>query len=282
MKESFYSKSLENLTFTDDYMFGEVLKDPELCAGLIERLLKIKVDHIEYPELQKSIKPTYESHGVRFDVYVKDSDKVYDIEMQNKDYSEILLRSRYYQSMIDADNLLKGHIYKDLPESFVIFICKNDPFNLGLPCYTFKTSCQETAINDKTDKTIKLFYNASAWDKSEDEELKSFFKFVCSNKAESSFTKTLSQRVRETINNEEFISRFMAVNLHDYDIMEESRNEGLAQGRAEGRVAGMAEGAREAKIQTAKNMLKMKLGSIEQIAQVSGLSIKEVEELAGK
>ena len=74
----------------------------------------------------------------------------------------------------------------------------------------------------------------------------------------------------------------MAVNLHDYDIMEESRNEGLAQGRAEGRVAGMAEGAREAKIQTAKNMLKMKLGSIEQIAQVSGLSIKEVEELAGK
>ncbi|MCR5217251.1 MAG: hypothetical protein K6D58_01090 [Treponema sp.] len=40
--------------------------------------------------------------------------------------------------------------------------------------------------------------------------------------------------------------------------------------------------SREAKIQTAKNMLKMKLGSIEQIAQVSGLSIKEVEELAGK
>ncbi len=60
------------------------------------------------------------------------------------------------------------------------------------------------------------------------------------------------------------------MNLHDYDIMEESRNEGLAQG------------AREAKIQTAKNMLKMKLGSIEQIAQVSGLSIKEVEELDKK
>nr|MCR5217286.1 hypothetical protein [Treponema sp.] len=81
------------------------------------------------------------------------------------------------------------------PESFVIFICKNDPFNKGIPCYTFKTSCQETAINDKTDKTVKLFYNASAWDKSEDEELKNLFKFISSNKAESSFTKTLLERM---------------------------------------------------------------------------------------
>ena len=41
----------------------------------------------------------------------------------------------------------------------------------------------------------------------------------------------------------------MAVNLHDYDIMEAGRKEGLT------------EGAREAKIQTAKNMLVEKIQS---------------------
>ena len=266
MKESSRFKPLNKLTFTDDYMFGEVLKDPELCAGVIERLLKIKVDHIEYPELQKTIKPTYESHGVRFDVYIKDSDKVYDIEMQNNTYDEILLRSRYYQSMIDIDNLLKGHIYKDLPESFIIFICKNDPLGKKLPCYTFKSTCLETEITNKTDKTVKVFYNASAWDKTENEELKSFFKFICNNKAESSFTKSLLQKVRETIKNEEFIARYMAVNLHDYDIMEAGRKEGLT------------EGAREAKIQTAKNMLVEKI-PIETIVKCTGLSIEEVKNL---
>ncbi|MBE6355052.1 hypothetical protein [Treponema sp.] len=118
----------------------------------------------------------------------------------------------------------------------------------------------------KTDKTVKVFYNASAWDKTENEELKSFFKFICNNKAESSFTKSLLQKVRETIKNEEFIARYMAVNLHDYDIMEAGRKEGLT------------EGAREAKIQTAKNMLVEKI-PIETIVKCTGLSIEEVKNL---
>ena len=58
----------------------------------------------------------------------------------------------------------------------------------------------------------------------------------------------------------------MAVNLHDYDIMEAGRKEGLT------------EGAREAKIQTAKNMLVEKI-PIETIVKCTGLSIEEVKNL---
>ena len=40
--------------------------------------------------------------------------------------------------MIDIDSLLKGAVYSELKESYVIFICTSDPFESGLPVYTFE------------------------------------------------------------------------------------------------------------------------------------------------
>ncbi len=34
-------KPVEELTFTDDFMFGYVLRDPEICKTLLETLLGI-------------------------------------------------------------------------------------------------------------------------------------------------------------------------------------------------------------------------------------------------
>ena len=58
----------------------------------------------------------------RLDVYVKDSDRVFDIEIQNNPELNLAKRTRYYQSMLDIDNLLKGEDYDTLKESFIIFI----------------------------------------------------------------------------------------------------------------------------------------------------------------
>ena len=44
-------KSLDELTFIDDYMFGEVMKNKDICKGVIERLTHLKIRDIEYPEL---------------------------------------------------------------------------------------------------------------------------------------------------------------------------------------------------------------------------------------
>ena len=68
-------KKFENLKFTDHYMFEKVLQNHEICKELLERLLKIKIDHLEYPEIEKTISPYYETRGVRLDVYLKDSDR---------------------------------------------------------------------------------------------------------------------------------------------------------------------------------------------------------------
>ena len=50
-------------------MFGCIMKNEYICRGVLERMLHIKIGKIEYPTLQKSISPFYESKGIRLDVY---------------------------------------------------------------------------------------------------------------------------------------------------------------------------------------------------------------------
>ena len=107
-------------------MFSALMKDPKICAGVIERVLGIKADKIKYPTIQKELKPYYETHGARFDIYVKDSKKVYDIEIQARLKNNLPKRARYYQSLIDCN-----------------FICKNDLFGKGFSRYSFKEICDE-------------------------------------------------------------------------------------------------------------------------------------------
>lgn len=103
-------KQREELGISNDFLFGKVMRNPELCKELLQRILPdITIDHVEYPELQKGIKPDVDAKSVRLDVYVKDEkDTVYDIEMQTTDTKELPKRSRYYQSMIDLQLIDKG------------------------------------------------------------------------------------------------------------------------------------------------------------------------------
>ena len=71
---------------------------------------------------------------------------------------DIYLRTRYYQSMLDTDNLLKGEHYSNLPECFIIFICNYDPIGDNLPSYTYKTCCIENPSRVMKDKITKKFY----------------------------------------------------------------------------------------------------------------------------
>ena len=69
--------SWEELSISNDFLFGKVRQNPELCKELLQRILTdLKTDHIEYPELQKSIKQDLDAKSVRLDVYVKDENGV--------------------------------------------------------------------------------------------------------------------------------------------------------------------------------------------------------------
>ena len=49
--------SWEELGICNDFLFGKVMQNPELCKELLKRILpELEIERIEYPELQKTIK----------------------------------------------------------------------------------------------------------------------------------------------------------------------------------------------------------------------------------
>ncbi len=223
-------------------------------------------ERIVYPELEKELTAYYESKSVRLDVYVKDSDKVYDIEMQNQPSNFLPLRTRYYQSMIDVDNLLKGDDYSNLKESFIIFICTFDPFNNALPCYTFKSICKENTNIELNDKTSKVIFNSTAYDKEKDVEISAFLKYIKTQEATDDFTNRLKTFVEKAKHNKELRSYYLSMNIHDSDIRRVAFQEGIEQG------------AEQKAIETAKNMLIDKI-PLEQIVKWTNLPLEKIQEL---
>ena len=263
-------KPVEELTFADDFMFGAVMRDKEICKGVIERLLKIQVDHIEYPEMQKSLQPYYHSRGARFDVYVKGSNTVFDIEINTYREEDVWLRTRYYQSILDTDNLLRGEPYKKLRESYILFISLEDPFRKGFPSYTLIQVLKEEPSAQIDDRTHKVVYNASAWKNAEDTSIRNFLRYVYENTPEDDFTDTITRRVSKLKADEIFKGDYRQVTIHDYDILERGIEKGLKAGREEG--------ARANALENARNFLKNGV-SPEIVAKSIGLEMDEVLKL---
>ena len=264
-------KPIEDLTFTDDFMFGRIMQNPEICKGLLERLLEIKIEKVEYPTLQKSISPHYKSKGVRLDVYVQDSNRVFDIEIQNHLDENLPKRTRYYQSMMDVDLLLKGKNYTQLKESFVIFVCKEDFFGENMPCYFFTNTCRDKPDLQLGDKSYKVIFNASAFENEKNLEKKSILEYIIDKKSTSEFTTKLDTLVEQTKLNEIFKGDYMAWGLAEFDAEQRGKKEGYSAGVSDG----IQQGEYKAKIETAKNLLAMGL-SIENICKATDLSIEEV------
>ena len=264
-------KPVDELTFTDDYMFGYVMRNEEICKGLLERLLQIKIERLEYPELQKSITPHYENKGVRLDVYVQDSTRVFDVEVQNILDDELPTRTRYYQSMMDIDLLLKGKKYSELKECYVIFVCKDDFFGENLPCYSFSNLCHEKTNLELGDKTHKIIFNASSFSKEKDLERKSLLEYIRNKKSTSDFTKMIDQLVEKTKENQTFRGDYMAWGLAEQDAEKRGYNAGIADG--------ISQGAEQAKIDTAKKML-LNLIPVDVVAECTGLPLETIQKLA--
>ena len=267
---SYTIKPFEELEFSDDFMFFKVMQDDEICKELIERLLKIKIEHIERPVLQKEIRPYYQSKGVKLDVYLKDSSHIYDVEMQNVTKEALPKRLRYYQSMVDADALLRGEDYTALNDSHIIFLCTKDPMNRGLPVYTFLETCKEDSDILLNDGTHKYFFNAAAAELSEDVEIRAVLNYIMNQEASDSFTERINQFVNRVKADEEARGEYMIESLAIQDSKREGRKEGIVEGR------------QEKAVETVRNLLKMNVLSLEQISQATNLPLDEIQKLAEK
>ena len=261
----------EQATLANNFIFYKVMRHhPDACKHLIEMLLNIKIERMEMHN-EEVIDLDHDAKGIRLDVFAKDTNKMYDIEIQATDTFDLPERSRYYQALMDLDTLKEGQKYKNMNDSHVIFICLEDIFKTGLPVYTFEYTCKEDGKTKLNDRALKHFFIAKTCAKMiEDKEVRSFFEFLISNKASNEFTSNLNKYVTDAKHNMQWRFQYMTfARIQTY-----AREEGIAIGEQRGE--------QKKAIEAAKNLLKMNVLTNEQIAQAEGLSIDEVKQLAAE
>ena len=231
-------KPFEALEFSDDFMFKRVMKDESICKGVLERILGVEIGHVEYHESEKTLDSSYDSKGIRMDIYLASGNARYDIEMQTRPQKAIGKRARYYQSSMDIDALEHGEDYEKMKYSYIIFICLHDPFGENYCRYTFKESCQENPDVPLEDGTVKVILNAGGDTRNESLEMKRFLNFVSGrNDSEENEYDELIDRIENKIISErksfEGRHEYMMVSLKYQDMMREGREEGREEERIE-------------------------------------------------
>ncbi|MDE5614021.1 MAG: Rpn family recombination-promoting nuclease/putative transposase [Treponemataceae bacterium] len=256
----------ERATLADNFIFCKVMTEtPDLCKELLEMLLGIKIDRIEQPLAEHSLKADYGSKGIRLDVYVKDgTGRCFDIEMQTTTRRDLARRARYYQGLMDIDGLDSGEYYGELKDSYIIFLCLDDPFDRRLPVYTFFTACEEDRTFSLDDGIHKIFYNAAKHAIMPSGELRSFFRFLAGTADESALSGRLADMVEHAKTNGQWRQQFM------------TWEEEIRLREKEAFAAGAAERAEEVAVETARRLLGMNL-ALEKIAEATALPLEQVE-----
>lgn len=235
-------KEWEDLTIADDYMFKLVMSHKRICKHLLEMILGIKIRKLMDPKTEHPIKNSYESKGIRLDVYVEgDENTIYDIEMQVRKYSEAYLghRTRYYQSVIDMDALHAGVKYHKLKKSIIIFICPFTLFDGQHHLFTFKNTCQEDKSILLDDGTSKLFLSTKGTLDDVDSKVKNFLDFVDGLPVKDVWVDKIKDLIAKLKQDEREKANYMTYQMKIEEEREEALEEGIAKGRKEERTDGI-------------------------------------------
>lgn len=249
---------LSRLRLMDDDFFSEALngkKDAvEFILNTILGRTDLKVRHtaaqVEYKSAVK--------RSIRLDIWAEDSaGRIMDIEIQRSDRGTGAKRARYHSSMIDRTLLAKGEDFDDLADTYVIFITENDKFDAGKPLYHIGRTIDELGHQSFGDGAHIIYVNGS-FQETEHPIGRLMHDFHCQN-ADDMVNPVLAEEVRALKETE-------GGQRHMCRLLEEMREET----------------AHEKAVETAMRMLERGKDTCEEIADLTGLPIAEVQELEEK
>ena len=193
------------------------------------------------------------NRSVRLDILVTDSTGAkLNVEVQRSDKGAGRKRARYNSSMMDANLLKKGEDFDKLPETWVIFITENDVMGKGLPLYPIERCF--LGSGERFEDGSHILYVNGAY-RSDTPIGKLMHDFSCTDAADMYYG-TLADRVRFFKESKEGIEIMCRA-------MEDMRNQTLKEGMKE----------------VALRMLAAGKYALEEIVNISGLSLEEVKQL---
>ena len=255
-KKQEIEKKWESLTIQNNFVFGKVMEsNPDLCRRLLEKILRVRIKEISYPEREKTIEMRSDSKGIRIDVYVEDKNKnrSFDIEMQVANNDVLEDRMRYYQDLIDMDKLQKGtKKYRKLGETYIIFICPFDYLKDKRHIYTIKERCEENPELKWRNKVTKIVLNAVGEKDDVSADVKAFLDYVAGQQVNNKFVEELDETVRQVKTNEKWRLEYVTYEL----ALQEREEKGEERGRKEGRKEGLEEGRKEERLNSIRTIME--------------------------
>ena len=168
--------------------------------------------------------------------------------------------------MIDRTLLSKGNDFEDLVDTYVIFITEKDKFGMGIPLYHIERKIAEMDNALFGDGAHILYVNGEY--KNLEHPVGSLMHDFNCKDAKDIVNPLLAEEVRYLKETEGGRSQMCR-------LLEEMRNEAAEKAKAEGK----AEGNHEKAVSTALKMLA-KGYETEEIAEITGLALEEVQKLA--
>ena len=254
-----YAEYIAELRLIDDVMMTCCFDGNIEAAQLLLRITLNKPDLIVLLVTTQKLIKNLHGRSLWLDIYAKDGENEYDVEIQRADSGASPKRARYHSSMMDANALNPKDKFSNLHETYVIFITENDVLGMGLPIYRIDRTILETGAAFGDGSHI-VYVNGECQDETPLGQL--MHDFFCTDPKEMHY-KELAESVRYHKEDEQGVKEMGS-------IMEKFRKD----------VTEIAE--RNTKIHFAKKAIAEGKFSHEEIADLCELPLRDVEILAGK
>ncbi len=266
---------LKKIPVSNHYAFSSVFThDLEVTGEFISALIGKPISKVVIADRDKVMEEAFDAKGIRFDVYLKDEEgESFDLELQISDERSIEKRVRYYQSILTADALSKGERYRELKDSYVIFICVgNDPIGLGKTVYEIENTIVSAGNRLFKDGIHSYIFNfSSSRESSGNQVIEEIANYFYNDDVTGKLTKRIDEIVRELNNNVTWREKVMTWEQEKEALAETYFEKGKAEGKAEGLVRG--------KNEVALAMLK-KGFDVSVIMEITGLSECDIRKLS--
>ena len=251
-------EAIKSLCLLDDNLmtlvFDRNIEATELLLDVILQRNDLRV--LEVVAQREYKNPMHDGRSITIDIYALDGEnKVYDIEVQRASAGADVHRARFHSSMIDTKMLKAGQEFKDIHDSYVIFITADDVMGAGRSLYHVNRTIEETGayFNDGS----HIIYVNGSYKNDNDPVGKLMHDFRCLSSVDM-FYPILAKQVRyfkETEGGQEIMCQVF---------------EDLAEKRVT-----------EEKKAFARRLIARGKQTLEEIAEDTDLPLEEVRELAG-
>ena len=252
-----YKGIIKNFTLMSDIFMRNVFKQRECLEYVLQVIMEKQDLKVIDQIIQKDYK-NLQGRSAIMDCVARDSEgKQFDVEIQQDNEGASPKRARYHSGLMDMNTLNPGQDFDELPESYVIFITRDDILGYDFPIYHIDRHIKE-ADDSFQDEAHIIYVNSR---KQEGTELGRLMHDLHCKNADEMHSPVLAKRVHELKDTQKGVELM----CHE---MEKIYSEGMESGEKRGEL--------KAKKETALSLAEMGL-PVEKIAKAVNHDVNEVQ-----